>query len=109
MCAVLLPPGDNPIAINKYIISSPNHPLWVCGPSNFLFNGYRLFFSRGKVARACQGVKLTTHLHLVPRFKCLHEVQTASSFFFDLINHDELGQQGNENEKHKIWLEQLNG
>jgi hypothetical protein len=22
MCTVLLPPGDNPIAINKYIISS---------------------------------------------------------------------------------------
>jgi len=28
--------------------------------------------------------------------------------FFYLTNHAEWGQQSNENEKHKIWLEQLN-
>jgi hypothetical protein len=28
MCTVLLPPGDNPIAVNKYIISYVNMKLW---------------------------------------------------------------------------------
>jgi len=30
MCTVLLPPGDNPIAVNKYIIPYHNLSHWNC-------------------------------------------------------------------------------
>jgi hypothetical protein len=41
-------------------------PDWLWGPLSLLSNGYRWFFPRGKSSR---GMKLTTHLHLVPRSK----------------------------------------
>jgi hypothetical protein len=48
--------------------SSPECPDQSCGPSSLLSNGYRVLYPRGYSGR---GVKLTTHLHLVPRSRKL--------------------------------------
>jgi len=44
--------------------SSPPRPDRLCGPTSLLFNVYQGLFPWGQSGR---GVKLTTHLHLVPR------------------------------------------
>jgi hypothetical protein len=44
--------------------SSPLHPDKLWGPPSLLSNGYHGFFPCGKSGL---GMKLTTHLHLVPR------------------------------------------
>jgi hypothetical protein len=44
--------------------SSPRRPDRLWGPPSLLSNGYRRIFIRGKSGR---GVKLTTHLELLPR------------------------------------------
>jgi len=46
--------------------SSLSRPDRFWGPSSPLSNGYRDFFPWGQSG---QGVKLTTHLHLMPRSK----------------------------------------
>jgi hypothetical protein len=46
------------------IFFSPCRPDWLCGSPNALFSGYRGLFPLGYSDR---GVKLTTHLQLVPR------------------------------------------
>jgi hypothetical protein len=55
-------PGSNPGSAR--FLSSPQRPDRFWGSPSLLSNGYRGLFSRGYSGR---GVKLTTHLHLVPR------------------------------------------
>jgi len=51
MCTVILPLGDNAVAVNKYIISQvlgascPWLPSFVCWPSRFLGPQYRMCFN----------------------------------------------------------------
>jgi hypothetical protein len=52
------------VPVGARIFSSPRRPDWLCGPTNLLSNGYWGLFLRGSSGR---GVKLTTHLQLVPR------------------------------------------
>jgi hypothetical protein len=50
--------------VGSRIFSSPRRPGRLWGPHNLLYNGYRGLFPREYSGR---GVKLTTHLQLVPR------------------------------------------
>jgi hypothetical protein len=52
------------VPVGSRILSSPLRPNRLWGPPNLLSNGYRRLFPRGLSGR---GVKLTTHLQLVPR------------------------------------------
>jgi hypothetical protein len=52
------------IPVRLRIFSSPCRPGRLWGPSSLLSNRYPGQFPRGKIGR---GVKLTTHLQLVPR------------------------------------------
>jgi hypothetical protein len=54
------------VSVGSRIFSSLNRPDRLWGPPNFLSNGYRWLILRGK-AWSGRGVKLTTHLQLVPR------------------------------------------
>jgi hypothetical protein len=47
------------VPVGSRIFFSPSHPDRLWGPPNLLSNGYR--------GQSDRGVKLTTHLHLVPR------------------------------------------
>jgi len=80
MCTVLLPPGDNPISVNKYIIYSNVQRRWLSlywypaiswqltNQGSLPVSGQRIFFLRNVkigasfTAPDSQGVKLTTHL-----------------------------------------------
>jgi hypothetical protein len=65
----------------KQIFSTPQHLDQLWGPPSLLSNGYHGMYSRGK---SSGDVKLTTHLHLVPRSRmvelylhspiCLHGI-----------------------------------
>jgi len=64
MCAVLLPPGVNPIAVNKYIISYTIHHINLSGRTMALGstqplskNKYQEYFLRGKGGR-CLGIQV---------------------------------------------------
>jgi hypothetical protein len=52
------------VPVGPRIFSSPRRLDRLWGLPNLLFNGYRWLFSREQSGR---GVKLTTHLQLVPR------------------------------------------
>jgi hypothetical protein len=52
------------VPVGSRIFSSPNCPDRLCGPPNLLSNACPGLFPRGESGR---GVKLTTHLQLVPR------------------------------------------
>jgi hypothetical protein len=52
------------IPYSARFLSSPQHPHWLWGPPSLLSNGYCRLFPQGK---SCRGMKLTTHIHLVPR------------------------------------------
>jgi hypothetical protein len=57
------------VPVGSRIFSSPRSPDLLCGPPNLLFNGYRGLFPWGLSGR---GVKLTTHLKLVPESRKVH-------------------------------------
>jgi hypothetical protein len=72
--------GSTPSKVKRFF-SSTQHPDGLWGPPSFAYNGYRQLFPRGWSGR---GVKVTIHLHLVPRLRkmelylhshlCLHAV-----------------------------------
>jgi hypothetical protein len=86
MCTVLLPPDDNPVTVNKYIILSSNQTLIppCCRMSNgladFLSNTtHFIFLKRFKIAPldARLGALLRfLSLHFVAR-KCRRHLQTC--------------------------------
>jgi len=53
-----------PAGTEKHYFLSPKRPEWLWGQTSLLSNGGRVLFPRGQSG---QGVKLTTHFHLVPR------------------------------------------
>jgi hypothetical protein len=53
-----------PIPEESRFFSSPRRPDWLWGPPKVQYNGYRGLLPRGQSGR---GVKLTTHLRLMPR------------------------------------------
>ena len=44
MCTVLLPPGDNPIAVNKYIVSYQKYVESTPGPCTWDISWEKCFF-----------------------------------------------------------------
>jgi len=50
----------------KTFFSTPEHPQQLCGPPRLLFNEYWQSYPR---CRGHWGMKLTTHVHLVPRLR----------------------------------------
>jgi hypothetical protein len=59
--------------------SSPRRLDWFWGPSNLLSNGYRGFCPRGSWGR---GVKLTTHLQLLPRSRIRGSIDPPPPYVF---------------------------
>jgi hypothetical protein len=68
------------VPVGAGFFSSPYLPDRLWGPPNFLASGYRGLFLREKSIR---GVKLTIHLHLVPRSRIrgsVHPLPNTSSY-----------------------------
>jgi hypothetical protein len=67
------------VPVGSRIFSSPHRPERLCGPPNLLSNGYQGFFPLGLSAR---GVKLPTHLQLVPRSSEYISIHSLSNNIF---------------------------
>jgi hypothetical protein len=61
------------------IFSSPLRPERLWGPPSLLSNRYQVLFPWGQSGR---GVKLTTHLHLVPRSKMRRAIPPLPQYVF---------------------------
>jgi hypothetical protein len=64
---------DSYLGRDNRFLSSSKHPVCLQVPPTLLFNGYRVYFPRGKVG---PGIRLTTHLHQVQKFKMNTVIQS---------------------------------
>jgi hypothetical protein len=57
---------------DAFLVSTSSRPVWV--PPNLLSNGYRRY--------SCRGMKLTTHLHQMPRLGMLGAIAPLAKYIF---------------------------